>query len=260
MIALLISGSRDEYSSMKVALEEKNYSVVHYTSFAKAYDNLEEISPDLIVISAQDYPRHWKVISFAAKNCTAKKIRTILLVNHDIADKKDAYSLSVLPFIYDESEVFDKSLFFALLTSLENANTDETASSVVNPSDTDESFESAEPAVSVAKINYDEYFDEEDFPAPTVEEILSRSGDEYISTGSKCNFVYMNPSVMSIITGKVISFVYPEICFMPDRKEGFQSIYIGQILDDCSLKTEIGLSSVKTCVTDVSDTITMHIC
>ena len=236
MIALIISGSQDEYKSIKDILEEKDYGVVQYTNFMKAYDNLEEINPDVIVVSAQDYPRHWKIIASAANFRFSKHVKVILLINQDFSEKQEAEALSVCMFSYNSEESFNKPLFVEALNA------------------------TGEEHVAAAKINYDEYFDEEDFPAPTVEEILSRSGDEYISTGSKCNFVYMNPSVMSIITGKVISFVYPEICFLPDRKEGFQSIYIGQILDDCSLKTEIGLSSVKTCVTDVSDTITMHIC
>ena len=235
MIALLISGSQDEYRSIKSALEEKDYSVVQYDNFLKAYDNLEEIHPDVIVVSAQDYPRHWKIIASTANFRLSKKVKTIVLVNQEFSDKEEIGALPVCSFTYDSEENFDKPLFFEVLNSSES----QTAS----------------------KINYNEYFDEGDFPAPTVQELLSNSTDDYISTGSSsCNFVYMNPSVMSIITGKVISFVYPEICFLPDRKEGFESLYIGQILDDCSLKTEIGLSSVKTCVTDISDTITMHIC
>ena len=231
MIALLISGSQDEYRSIKSALEEKNYGVVQYDNFLKAYDNLEEIHPDVIVVNSQDYPRHWKIIASTANFRLSKNVKTIILVNQEFSEKKDIESLPACAFAYDTEENFDKSLFFNLLNSPEK-------------------FESSQS----------EYFDEEDFSAPTVQEILANSTDDYISTGTKCNFAYMNPSVMSIITGKVISFVYPEICFLPDRKEGFESLYIGQILDDCSLKTEIGVSSVKTCVTDISDTITMHIC
>ena len=244
MIALIISGTNDEYANVRLALEEKGYNVIQYSNFMKAYDNLEEISPDLIVLNSQDYPRHWKIISFAAKNFKSKKICTILLTNHSFSENNEASSVSAYPFVFESQENFDKSLFFELLNTISNAAVP---------------FEENEKVIS-SKIDYDDYFDEEDFAAPSFEELLSHSADEYISTGSKCNFVYMNPSVMSIITGKVISFVYPEICFLPDRKEGFQSVYGGQILDDCTLKTEIGLSSVKTCVTDVSDTITMHIC
>ena len=245
MIALLISGKNDEYACVKEALEEKGYSCVQYSNFMKAYDNLEELSPDVVIISARDYPRHWKIVSFSADICPSKKIKTILLVPHGFSENEEAEKLSVRTFVYDESESFYKPLFYELL----------------NIVDIEEPVTSAKIESKIeSKIDYDEYFDEDDFPAPTVAELLSRSEDEYISHGCKCSFVYMNPAVMSIITGKVLSFIYPEICFLPDRKEGFQSVYIGQILDDCSLKTEIGLSSVKTCVTDVSDTITMHIC
>lgn len=246
MIALLISGKEDEYSPIKETLLENGYNCIQYTSFMKAFDNLEEISPDVIVINAQDYPRHWKILALASKIWLSKTIKTIVLVQEGFKDTKDAKILSVFPFKYDSSEPFDKALFFDLIKSFEINDTKAASPSSEN--------------VSSVKLNYDEVYDDEDFQAPTVAELLSRAEDEYISTGSKCNFIFMNPSVMSIITGKVVSFLYPEICFLPDRKEGLQSIYIGQILDDCSLKTEIGLSSVKVCVTDIADTITMHIC
>lgn len=243
MIALIISGKQDEYAPIKEALEEKGYNCIHYTNFMKAYDNLEELSPDVVIISIKDYPRHWKIVSFADAESLAKKIKTIILVPHSFKGIKEAEQLCATPFIYDEEEGFNKPLFMELLNTVD-----------------DEVPELSEDVRINSKIDYGNYFDEDDFPAPTVEELLSRAENDYMSHDSKCSFIYMNPSVMSIITGKVISFIYPEICFLPDRKEGFQSIYIGQILDDCSLKTEIGLSSVKTCVTDVSDTITMHIC
>ncbi|MCR4940663.1 MAG: hypothetical protein K5930_11250 [Treponemataceae bacterium] len=244
MIALLISGNIDEYEAIKEALQEKDYSCVHYTSFMKAYDNLEEIAPDIVVISSQDYPRHWKIIALAAKTNPEKNIKTILLVQDGFKGAKEAQALSAYPFTYTDADKINKTLFFELINSIQKR----------------EDTMDIRDSVNSVKLNYDEYFDEEDFPAPTVAELLSRAEDEYISTGSKCSFIYMNPSVMSLITGKVVSFIYPEICFRPDRKEGFQSVYIGQILDDCSLKTDIGLSSVKVCVTDITDTITMHIC
>ena len=238
MIALLVSGEQDEYALIKDTLVQNGYGCIQYINFLKAYDNLDEVCPDLIIINAQEYPRHWKIIAFAAK-----KTRTILLVPKSFNSSAEAKELSVSTFLYDDDIEFNKQLFNELLNSTYIPDSE---------NDTTAHIDTA--------IDYSGYCDDDDFSAPTVEELLSHSGDDYISTGSNCSFVFMNPAVMSIITGKVISFVYPEICFLPDRKEGFQSVYIGQIFDDCSLKTEIGLSSVKTCVTDVSDTITLHIC
>ena len=150
MIALLISGSQDEYRSIKSALEEKNYGVVQYDNFLKAYDNLEEIHPDVIVVSAQDYPRHWKIIASTANFRLSKHVKTIILVNQKFDAQKDIEALPAYPFAYDTEEDFDKHQFFEVLNS-------------------------------EYKTNFNE---EDDFTAPTVEELLSRSsGDDYISQG-----------------------------------------------------------------------------
>ncbi|MDR1588437.1 MAG: hypothetical protein LBS57_13370, partial [Treponema sp.] len=33
--------------------------IIHYSQALKAMDNIEEINPDAIIISACDFPRHW---------------------------------------------------------------------------------------------------------------------------------------------------------------------------------------------------------
>jgi len=38
------------------------YRIIQYTHPLKAMDNLEEIRPDVVLCSASDYPRHWKLI------------------------------------------------------------------------------------------------------------------------------------------------------------------------------------------------------
>jgi DNA-binding NarL/FixJ family response regulator len=36
------------------------FDFIHYTNPVKAMDNIEEIQPDLVIFSAEDFPRHWK--------------------------------------------------------------------------------------------------------------------------------------------------------------------------------------------------------
>ena len=38
------------------------YTIIQYSHPLKALDNLEEIQPDVLVCSASDYPRHWKLL------------------------------------------------------------------------------------------------------------------------------------------------------------------------------------------------------
>lgn len=41
---------------------KKGYSTIIYKWLIKAMDNLEEIKPNVIIISADEYPRHWKTL------------------------------------------------------------------------------------------------------------------------------------------------------------------------------------------------------
>ena len=41
---------------------KKGYSTIIYKWIIKAMDNLEEIKPNVIIISADEYPRHWKTL------------------------------------------------------------------------------------------------------------------------------------------------------------------------------------------------------
>ncbi|MCA1754412.1 MAG: hypothetical protein LC641_06900 [Spirochaeta sp.] len=67
-------------------------SVIQYRHPIKAMDNLEEIAPDIIAWSAEDYPRHWKTfIAFLRSHVTREDSVFVLLTGpsftHDDADK-----------------------------------------------------------------------------------------------------------------------------------------------------------------------------
>ena len=63
MKALVISGSSEIYDYVSPLLKEKGYDLIHYRWIVKALDNIEEIQPDVIVLSAVEYPRHWKTLA-----------------------------------------------------------------------------------------------------------------------------------------------------------------------------------------------------
>ncbi|TVR92291.1 MAG: PilZ domain-containing protein [Spirochaetaceae bacterium] len=67
-------------------------SVIQYRHPIKAMDNLEEIAPDIIAWSAEDYPRHWKTfIAFLRSHVSREDSVFVLLTGpsftHDDADK-----------------------------------------------------------------------------------------------------------------------------------------------------------------------------
>ena len=60
MKALLVLEDKEKLSLLNKKLTETGYDTICYQWLLKALDNIEEIAPHLIFISAIDYPRHWK--------------------------------------------------------------------------------------------------------------------------------------------------------------------------------------------------------
>jgi DNA-binding NarL/FixJ family response regulator len=48
-------------SLQRIFSSQPGYETFAYTILLKALDNIEEIKPDIVCISAVDYPRHWKL-------------------------------------------------------------------------------------------------------------------------------------------------------------------------------------------------------
>ena len=62
MKALIISEEEKVYSTLNDILIKADYDTIIYKWLLKALDNIEEIRPDLIVVSSSEYPRHWKTL------------------------------------------------------------------------------------------------------------------------------------------------------------------------------------------------------
>ena len=69
MKALVIADNEKVIDNIGSVLEDFGYDVIVYRWLLKALDNIEEIAPHIIVISTEDYPRHWKTLAqFSASN------------------------------------------------------------------------------------------------------------------------------------------------------------------------------------------------
>ena len=67
MKALLLIESDRIADIASFYLKPLGFETVRYRNPVKAIDNLEEIAPDAIVMSARDFPRHWKVLTQAVR-------------------------------------------------------------------------------------------------------------------------------------------------------------------------------------------------
>lgn len=92
MIALLISDTDTFVDTLEETVAPCGFDVIRYRSAVKALDNIEEIRPDAVLISARDFPRHWKtIVQFIRSDTSRDETLIILLItgrfSNDDADK-----------------------------------------------------------------------------------------------------------------------------------------------------------------------------
>ena len=79
MKILLISNDISFTNVMDSYFTKKGYSTITYKWLIKAMDNLEEIKPEVIIISADEYPKHWKtIVQFMQSGLAGKNYKIYL--------------------------------------------------------------------------------------------------------------------------------------------------------------------------------------
>lgn len=107
MKALIISDDDAVINSTRKVLENCGFETIIYRWLLKALDNVEEIAPDLAVISVSDYPRHWKTFAqFVQSGIGGKETKVILYTPADFnsEEKKKAEVLGIKGFFSSCSE------------------------------------------------------------------------------------------------------------------------------------------------------------
>ncbi|HON88585.1 MAG TPA: response regulator [Spirochaetia bacterium] len=80
MKTLLILEDKDLSTELIASLKKMGMSVIHYRDPVKALDNLPELDPDAVIMSAVDFPRHWKPIAAAIRSVKDRNSCIIVLL------------------------------------------------------------------------------------------------------------------------------------------------------------------------------------
>ena len=102
MKALVISERQEIIDFVTPRLKEIGFDIIHYKWIIKALDNIEEIQPDVIVLSAGEFPRHWKTLAgFVQSGIGGNDVGVYLYETSPLSEEenKKAEGLGVLPFI-----------------------------------------------------------------------------------------------------------------------------------------------------------------
>ena len=90
MKALLLVESDHIADIARFYLRPLGFETIRYRNPVKTIDNLEEIAPDAIVVSARDFPRHWKVLAQAVRAEKDKDECVIILLKGDVFPLEEA--------------------------------------------------------------------------------------------------------------------------------------------------------------------------
>lgn len=110
MKALIICDDELVTNKIKETLQSVGYDSIIYKWLLKALDNVEEISPDLSIVSVSDYPRHWKIFAqFVLSGIGNAKSNIILYTPETISDE-EKNKISQLGILGTFSSVDDEEL------------------------------------------------------------------------------------------------------------------------------------------------------
>lgn len=80
MKLLLILGSDECFEVLSQNIKPLGFDLIRYRHVLKAMDNIDEIDPAGIVISARDFPRHWKILVQFVRVERSKEVCPIILL------------------------------------------------------------------------------------------------------------------------------------------------------------------------------------
>jgi hypothetical protein len=98
MKLLLVLGSDETSNLISSCVEPLGFNLIRYRHVIKAMDNIDEIDPTGIIISALDFPRHWKVLVQYVRSERPKEICPIILLkgeNFPLEETSKAFFLGV---------------------------------------------------------------------------------------------------------------------------------------------------------------------
>ena len=98
MKLLLVLGADDNFDIISGSLRPMGFELIRYRHVLKAMDNIDEINPRAIIISARDFPRHWKILVQFVRSERSKEVCPIIILkgmNFSTEETSKAFFLGV---------------------------------------------------------------------------------------------------------------------------------------------------------------------
>ncbi len=98
MKLLLILASDEIHETIATCVKPLGFELIRYKHVLKAMDNIDEIDPTGIIISAEDFPRHWKTVVQFVRAERPKETTPIVILrgnNFPLEETSKAFYLGV---------------------------------------------------------------------------------------------------------------------------------------------------------------------
>ena len=211
MKAIIICDDEDVIAKVDAVLASLSYDTIIYRWLLKALDNIEEIRPDIVVVSASDYPRHWKTLTQFIKSGIGGKIPDVILYvpeSFSDAEKKKTRQLGIKG-IFSSSDKSGISLFRSIVTS-----------PIGEPAPSLEEAETDVPDAEAASISETE--------------TVSTEG---LALGKIGTAVFTHPKTGAFVTGSIRRLSDGNAEFTADIPSLTQGISPGDRIEELSLRT-----------------------
>ena len=271
MKALLVLEDKEKLSLLNKKLTETGYDTICYQWLLKALDNIEEIAPHLIFISAIDYPRHWKTFVQHVRTHFSAEDTAIFLISPSLnQDEVEKSKILGIKYIISDIETDFENVIQSLKSNNDEKITLETNEFINQEKEPKQEFKEESQTEKKLEIEVVENItekSEENFKiqksldsdtSPLEEKIplteektkIIKENREQKKIVTSCDFLVVNPSTNRIISGKVKKYKYPTIIFLPKNQEEITSLRFGQIFETSILKQVVNnqeLSSSHRC-------------
>ncbi|MDR3174055.1 MAG: PilZ domain-containing protein [Treponema sp.] len=110
MKLLLVVGSDDTYDLISLYIRPLGFELIRYRHVIKAMDNVDEVDPAGIIISANDFPRHWKaLVQFVRAERSKENCPIIVLKGPDfpLEESSQAFFIGVSGLVDETLETAD---------------------------------------------------------------------------------------------------------------------------------------------------------
>lgn len=122
MKALIITSDENAIYELKNYFSLKNIDTIIYKWLLKALDNIEEIQPDFVIVSSEEYPRHWKtLVQFIKSGIGGENIKIFLLEKESFSkDEESKVNALAINGIIANTNKNTLDLYFDKLNGQEN--------------------------------------------------------------------------------------------------------------------------------------------